>query len=700
MSVSRADIEAFISDNRGLPPLEAVVATLGRLLHQHGPFDMPRYQRPYCWKAAPHWRNFLSDLSALAFAEAGDWRKTNNYLGSIVISRSEACSAGRLGLLDGQQRLLTACVVLKALGLLAEQAGLTRERAVIDALLRTEDGAPTIQPGHANAQDFLAVLNQSPAGIAAPAAPALAAGAAESPDAGDPGGDGPGEEDLDEEELGDEEHGEDDRAVDETERLQAALAFFHARLARAIEARPDPAEAIRALMRALLAHTRLVVIRLAPQDDGLEIFDRINSRAELLSLLDRLKVVLLEAVRRAHEAAAHETTSDTVLYQEHWRAVFESPERVDFWDEPASRFKDRRQHQDWLLRDFLSARRGARVDGARALIEVRQLLADTAAGQETPQAETSLAETPLAETPLSDAPDAGRRGAQAETLLRALCSAGTAYARINGAPPLDRHAQQIERIRQFSRHAVEPLLVTLQMTRAEDEAALVPILDMLESFTVRRFFSKQGSVNDYELYARLCAVVDQRADATGAALAAAVHRRLAGLGRKDRYWTDDDRFRKDAIHRPLVDRKATPQAKERKQLFKQVFALLDAHAQGARNPTPALSDPRFTIEHLFPLNGHADWPRLSQAESDWLVRIGNLTMVDSELNRRMGDQAWPIKRALIDAGCSIHLNRRLVETEAWAESWTPRQIRERGRMLADLAATRWPGPDSPDWPRS
>jgi hypothetical protein len=65
----------------------------------------------------------------------------------------------------------------------------------------------------------------------------------------------------------------------------------------------------------------------------------------------------------------------------------------------------------------------------------------------------------------------------------------------------------------------------------------------------------------------------------------------------------------------------------------------------------------------------------------------------------MGDQAWPIKRALIDADCTIHLNRRLVETEAWAESWTPRQIRDRGRMLADLAAARWPGPDWRGWPR-
>ena len=678
MSVSRADIETFISDNRGFPELKAVAMTLGRLLYQAGPFGMPRYQRAYCWKAAPHWRNFLADLYALAFAAPDDWRKTNNYLGSIVVSPPETGSGDRFGLLDGQQRLLTACVALKALALLAEQAGLTRERDVIEALLHGPDGVPTIQPGHANELDFLAVLNRTADDVAGLSAP-------DAPDA-DAEEDGVGPESEDDEDgysenaPGEDEFNDDGRAGDETVRLQAALAYFHADLARAIAARPDSRAAVRALMQALLGHTRLVVITLAPQDDGLEIFDRINSRAELLSLLDRLKVVLLEAVRRAHEAAGDETTSDAALYRDHWRAVFESPERVDFWDEPAQRFKDRRQHQDWLLRDFLSARKGARVDGAGALIEIRQLLAES-----TP--------TDLAADAKEDA------GARAEALLLSVCSAGAAYARINGAPPLERHAIQIERIRQFSRHAVEPLLITLQMNRFEDEAALAPILDMLESFAVRRFFSKQGSVNDYELYARLCAVVDHRAPQSGPALAAIIHRRLAALGRKEKWWTDDKRFRADVLHRPLVDRKATPQAKERKQLFKQVYALLDAQAQGNSEPTPGLADPRFSVEHIFPLNGHEDWPALGKAGSEWLVRIGNLTMVDSDLNREMGDQAWSIKRALIRDHCSIHLNRILVENPDWADAWSTNQIRERGRALADLAAARWPGPEAAVWPR-
>ncbi len=173
---------------------------------------------------------------------------------------------------------------------------------------------------------------------------------------------------------------------------------------------------------------------------------------------------------------------------------------------------------------------------------------------------------------------------------------------------------------------------------------------------------------------------------------------MKAVGRKWRYWTTDNDFLHNVQHRTLVDRKAGPQAKERKQLFKLVFALLDAHAQGRQEPTPELSDPRFTIEHIFPINGHEAWPPL-RADHDWLIRIGNLTMIDNDLNREMGDQAWPIKRSMIGDRCSVHLNRRLVENDAWGEAWTVNQIRERGLELARLAVSRWPGPDAPDRPR-
>lgn len=662
MSIPRSDFEDYISDKEGLGGLEAFATTLGRLLLEQGPFDVPMFQRAYRWRRKPNLNDFWSDWIAHAPPPFGDGRDVGNFLGSIVLSETDAAQRGRLAVLDGQQRLLTSSMALKALSLHALRLGMAHELAIAETLLRDDKGGPRITAARANIDDLQLALacDERPASIPR-----------DRGDSADPEEE-PGQISGQNASQDAESEDERDDIGDETIRLRAAMTFFYDRIEEALSDAPDPRTSLKDLMRTLLARVRIVVIKLGHSDDGLDIFDRHNTRAELLSMLDRVKIALMEAARRPGPGGARKNAEIVAdIYDRLWAPVFDEPNRVDFWDEATLRFKERRLNQDWFLRAFLSALRAREVSGPRVLEETRRLIS---------------------------AANGAASAERAQALLQAICDAGQAFAEINGAPPLAKRQEQVERIRLFARYSAEPLLLALRVDHWRDDEAVEPILDMLESCVVRRFFKEEGSVGDYAFFSRLCSSVATDRGLRGARLAAAFREELANAGRKTAFWPSDRAFLQAFKTRKLADRSSTRSGRERKHLFRVVYTALDEVARGAAPPAPELEDDSVTIEHIFPINGHEGWPALGPRDHRWLSTIGNLALVDGSLNRAMGARLWSDKRHMIGEGSQIHLNQQLATDPSWIERWDLATIQDRGGQLARLAVLRWPGPTSPHWP--
>ena len=92
--------------------IEAKRRSLGDLIgrYERRPIKLPQFQRSYSWEKS-HVATFLSDLEAFITTFEKDPVVASYYLGSIVVIPSTT----EITILDGQQRLATATIVLSAI---------------------------------------------------------------------------------------------------------------------------------------------------------------------------------------------------------------------------------------------------------------------------------------------------------------------------------------------------------------------------------------------------------------------------------------------------------------------------------------------------------------------------------------------------------------------------------------------------------
>lgn len=125
-------------------------------------------------------------------------------------------------------------------------------------------------------------------------------------------------------------------------------------------------------------------------------------------------------------------------------------------------------------------------------------------------------------------------------------------------------------------------------------------------------------------------------------------------------------------------------AKKKKQT-KYILAKIESHISG--KSVNFETDPG-TIEHIHPENPDSEWFSLDDQTQvfDYLERIGNLTLLESTLNRRVGN--LPISEKL-ETYCSsaYELSREL--GDAGYTEWTLSHIRERQSRLAKIAVQVW-----------
>ena len=121
----------------------------------------------------------------------------------------------------------------------------------------------------------------------------------------------------------------------------------------------------------------------------------------------------------------------------------------------------------------------------------------------------------------------------------------------------------------------------------------------------------------------------------------------------------------------------------KRRLAHYVLSKLERDAKGHDNETAT-----GTIEHIYPENPGSEWDEdFPLPQRDNLIdRLGNLTLLEPNLNRRIGNSSYSDK---VDAyqRSRFAITRAIAETDV--EEWTPDAIQRRQERLAKKAVHIW-----------
>lgn len=116
--------------------MDAQDKTLDRVFLERLQYEIPLYQRRYAWDEEKQWEYLWTDLRALSEAQLDGRKVGPHFLGALIVKRSEGGGdVERLLVVDGQQRLTTLQLVLKAAYDVASELSDERSVARLDSLL-------------------------------------------------------------------------------------------------------------------------------------------------------------------------------------------------------------------------------------------------------------------------------------------------------------------------------------------------------------------------------------------------------------------------------------------------------------------------------------------------------------------------------------------------------------------------------------
>jgi hypothetical protein len=232
----------------------------------------------------------------------------------------------------------------------------------------------------------------------------------------------------------------------------------------------------------------------------------------------------------------------------------------------------------------------------------------------------------------------------------------------------------IRRINDWRGRTVYPFL--LNVYRHYDagnlsEEDFVRILQLIESFMVRRFFCGIPTNQLSRLFLRLHKQLPEGAD-----LVKATHAELSDPGKR---WPDDKAFREALLTFPLYSNGKPNQRR-------LVLETIARHTNGKESVN--LGD--LTIEHVMPRTLTPAWREMLGKDHEdihetWIHQLANLTLTG--YNSELSNSPFEKKRELLNES-SLRMNRRIAEEERW----TPAEMKARVEELWPLMRDIWPGP--------
>jgi uncharacterized protein with ParB-like and HNH nuclease domain len=288
-------------------------------------YKVPLYQRPYVWKAEEQWQPLWNDLQKLAEALIGGEQPRAHFLGASVQDRP-AVPPGHIEtrlLIDGQQRLTTLQLLLRAFEDVAKQEDDNRYHLAIGKLIRNQHPLSTedyeafkIWPTNSDRDDFRIVMETT------------------------------GRDEIVRS------YGFRTDAKSVGKNIPDGYLFFHRAISEWLgEDQATKSVKIPALYSAIRDNVRLVVIDLDEKDDAQLIFETLNARGTPLLSADLVKNSLLSEIEEDGGNAEK-------AYQKYWQ-----PFDVDtaFWRSEVGRGHARRARIELFLQNVLTLLTGTEV---------------------------------------------------------------------------------------------------------------------------------------------------------------------------------------------------------------------------------------------------------------------------------------------------------------------------------------------------
>jgi uncharacterized protein with ParB-like and HNH nuclease domain len=202
------------------------------------------------------------------------------------------------------------------------------------------------------------------------------------------------------------------------------------------------------------------------------------------------------------------------------------------------------------------------------------------------------------------------------------------------------------------------------------------ILKTIESYFVRRFFSRLPTNSLNRLFASLCALPETN-------LINSLENELASKASwSAQYWPKDDEFKEKFKTIPIYD--ISPE---------RCFLVLETLEESFRHPEEIMFE-NLTIEHIMPETLNDEWKSYLGANwkdvhSNYLHTIGNLTLIAGPPNSAIQNKLYPQKKEEWYKNSKVGLTIEL--SQLWNQ-WTENEIRERAEVLAERALRIWPRP--------
>ena len=394
--------------------------------------------------------------------------------------------------------------------------------------------------------------------------------------------------------------------------------------------------------KVLLHKLPVIAMFLADNDDEQEIFDTINSIGVRLTISELLKNYIF----RDDELKP--------LYEEYWFNLFESEEEdTNFWNATKTAGRIKRTNLELLLYCVLIIETGKEVKIEKLFNQFKKYLKDKSTEEN-------------------------------KAFLKRLHNHAKTYREFPSSSQLSEIQYSNTETRVF--HVIEyleittvyPLLLKIYDS-VMDETERLKILEILESYLVRRLLTKLTSKNYNRFFIQLIGDLSKEENLTAKVFA----EKLLGFTQDTNRFPSDAEFKKAFKHSYLYNKYA------REILFIIVLYQLDNNYSDVRK----LSVNSYSVEHIMPKKWREHWDDGSLTEEqksdrDWtLKRMGNLTLITKNLNSALRNAPWNKKKDTL-----AQYSKLPITTSYLGVEWNEENIKERAEDLSNIAVNIWKSP--------
>lgn len=580
---------------------------------------IPLYQRKYAWRQANLellWDDIIRAVGKLHIDRSS---LTPHFMGAMVINqvKTYGMQVQAYEVIDGQQRLTTFQLLLAALRDVAKEHKSKYVNETTKFLLN--DGVMErhaverykLWPTLTDRRAFIAII--------------------------DPEADVTDIPDL------------VDEAVDPVTLAHSAYGFFRSKISAHVQA--DDPETVEfkfdILYEALKNGLAIVSIELEAGDDPQTIFETLNSRGIELTPADLMRNFIFQRATGLGQEDA--SLNVDKLYKQHWL-----PLDRPFWQQTASRGRQKNSRINWMLTDHLAMQLGQLVPVDQLFPSYRRWVLDqmppsTSEAELRSISATAAVEQRLFEQSKHDA--LGRFGRFADA---------------------------------FDVSTAMPLVIYI--ARSGSAVELEESLRILESYILRRDICGLTTKNYNKGFVGIIDRLRRMQTSIVETLKEHLSNRKSDIDR----WPDDEEFKRAWLTRDQYRNARQPR-------LRYILEAIEQEKRTKLNEEIVIKSD-LTIEHIMPQSWRQNWPVDAESEVDvqekeltremCINKLGNLTLLTHPLNVTVSNGPFSVKLPALKAQSSLALNRELSEDEIWSEA----TIQQRGQNLFCFAATRWEAP--------